>query len=488
MRHLPIHWSEGMFLRPQHFQATDRHRHEQLAVSAAVSDPCCYGFSRLEIDQVALANRQFEIRACQARFRDGTLLSFERGDEPDRIDLAAAGRQVEKLSASLKDPSESSDEVRVYLAIPRYSALEANVAPPGDSSRSRTVLARHDVTDDTSGSNEQELEFRRLNVRVLLSTEDLSGYELLPMAQIRGLANREAAPELAPDFFPAVLSVDAWAPLSQNVVRGIYDMIGRKIEVLAEQATLRQVGFSSSEPGDLDRLIMLSKLLEAQAVLRVIAFAAGVHPRQAYAELCRVVGALAIFEPDRRLGELLPYDHDDLARIFRTVKRRIEVMLNRVADLEYEQRYFVGSGHATLTAALDQKWLQPDWECYVGVLRSDMPEETCHRLLTGDSHLDWKLGNAEEIDRIFRLGLPGLELRPVEQIPRALPARGEWLYYRINTESAAWHAIKVSQNIGVRLRDTLITNPDKLPGQRRVEVAFEGRKTTLEFAVFAVPT
>jgi predicted component of type VI protein secretion system len=117
-----------------------------------------------------------------------------------------------------------------------------------------------------------------------------------------------------------------------------------------------------------------------------------------------------------------------------------------------------------------------------------MPEETCHRLLTGDSHLDWKLGNAEEIDRIFRLGLPGLELRPVEQIPRALPARGEWLYYRINTESAAWHTIKVSQNIGVRLRDTLITNPDKLPGQRRVEVAFEGRKTTLEFAVFAVPT
>ena len=74
----------------------------------------------------------------------------------------------------------------------------------------------------------------------------------------------------------------------------------RKAELLSEQAVSRQVGFSSSEPGDLDRLIMLSKLLEAQATLRVIAFAPGVHPRDAYRELCRVAGQLAIFEPDRK--------------------------------------------------------------------------------------------------------------------------------------------------------------------------------------------
>ena len=488
MRHLQVHWSEGMFLRPQHFQAADRYREEQQSVSASVTDPCCYGFSVLEIDQKALANRQLEIRSCTARFRDGTLISFEHGEEPDRISLESAAKQVEALSASLSAMQEAADEVRVYLAIPKYGPLSPNVSPPADADRGRSRIIRRNVTDDTSGANEEEIEFRQLGVRVLLSTEDLSGYELLPVAQIRGLANREVPPEIDPSFFPPVLSVSAWAPLCHDVMRSVYDMIGKKVEVLAEQATTRQVGFSSSEPGDLDRLFMLAKLLESQGALKVLSFAPGVHPREAYTELCRIAGQLSVFEPDRRLAEIMPYDHDNLATIFRAVMLQIQRMLSRVTNLEFEQRYFVGAGHATLTASLDAKWLQSDWECYVGVLRGDMNEETCHRLLTGDSHLDWKLGSAEDVDRIFRMGLPGLELRPAEQIPRPLPTRGGWLYYRINTNTPAWESIKVNQAMGIRLRDTLITNPEQLPGERRVEVAFEGRKSAIEFAIFAVPT
>ena len=240
--------------------------------------------------------------------------------------------------------------------------------------------------------------------------------------------------------------------------------------------------------GDLERLVTLSKLLEAQGALRVMAFASGVHPREAYTELCRIVGQLSVFEPDRRLGELPSYDHDNLAHVFLTVKQRIEAMLSRVATLEYEQHYFFGVGAATLTASLDQKWLHSDWQCYVGVHRGELTEETCHRLLTGDSHLDWKLGSAEEVDRIFRLGLPGIELQPVEQIPRALPARSGWLYYRVVAKTAAWESVQVTQTMGIRLRDTLITNPEQLPGQRKVEVAFDNRTATLEFAVFAVPS
>ena len=184
----------------------------------------------------------------------------------------------------------------------------------------------------------------------------------------------------------------------------------------------------------------------------------------------------------------MPYDHDNLATIFHSIMKQIERMLSRVTNLEFDQRYFVGAGHATLAATLDAKWLQSDWECYVGVLKGDMTEETCHRLLTGDSHLDWKLGSAEDVDRIFRLGLPGLELRTAEQIPRPLPTRGGWLYFRINTNSPAWQSIQVNQAMGIRLRDTLITNPEQLPGDRRVEVVFEGRKSAIEFAIFAVPT
>ena len=487
MRHLPVHWSEGMFLRPHHFQAADRHWGERLALSKAADDPCSYGIVRIDIDPTALANRQLELRACQARLRDGTLVWLEPGEEPDRINLEQASKEIGALSASLDEAIQAADAVRVYLAVPRFDPSGPNVSPPGPAERSRTNTFRQTLQDETSGGNDQEVEFRRLNVRLRLSTEDLSGYELLPIAQIRQAGNREAAPEIDPDYFPPMLSVDAWPPLGRDLVRGIYDLIGRKVDVLAEQAVTRQVGFSSSEPGDLDRLMMLSKLQESRAVLRVVAFAPGIHPRQAYAELCRIAGQLAIFEPSRKIEELPLYDHDDLARIFRLVKERIETMLSRVAVLEFEQRYFVGLGTASLSVAIEPKWLQSDWQCYVGALRGDLPEEVCHRLLTGDNHLDWKLGSAEEVDRLFRMGVPGLELIPVERPPRALPARSGWLYYKIGTESPAWRSVQATQSMAIRVRDSAILNADQLAGRRRVEVSYDGRVAALEFALFAVP-
>jgi type VI secretion system protein ImpJ len=147
----------------------------------------------------------------------------------------------------------------------------------------------------------------------------------------------------------------------------------------------------------------------------------------------------------------------------------------------------VGVGTATLSAAVDSKWLQSDWQCYVGVLRGHMSEEVCHRLLTGDSHLDWKLGSTEEVDRLFRMGVPGLELFPVDRPPRALPARSGWLYYRIGTENPAWRSVQATQSMGIRLRDSSILNPDELAGRRRVEVAYESQVGSLEFALFAIP-
>ena len=74
MRYLPVHWSEGMFLRPHHFQASERHWAEYVSLQLAARDPCGYGIVKLDIDPVALANRQFEIRACRAVLRDGTLV------------------------------------------------------------------------------------------------------------------------------------------------------------------------------------------------------------------------------------------------------------------------------------------------------------------------------------------------------------------------------------------------------------------------------
>jgi type VI secretion system protein ImpJ len=482
-----------MFLRPHHFQASDRHWAEQAAVRHLASEPCGYGIVKLSIDPAALANRQIQLSACRAVMKDGTLVWLELGQEPDRVGIERAVGTFTKLHAALDDALAAEDTVRIYLAIPRLTAA-ANVSQsPGD--KVRYSATRESLQDDTSGGNDQDVEFRRLNVRLLVSNQDLSGFDLLPVAQVRRTGNREAAPEIDPDYFPPMLEIEAWDPLGRGLVRSIYDLLGRKLEMLSEQAVSRQVGFSSNEPGDLDRLVMLSHVLEAHAALRTIAFAPGVHPRVAYTELCRVAGRLAIFSPQRRMptplegmpAELPLYNHDDLAGIFRDVSARIEYLLNVIQDLKYEQRYFQGIGPASLGVTLEPKWLQADWRWYVGVLRGEIPEEECRSLLSGNTQLDWKLGSARQVDHLFRMGVPGLQLQPLDRPPRALPDKGGWLYYQVGRENVAWNDVRDSQSLAIRLRETLLLNRDALVGKRRIEVSHRGNPAMLEFALFAVP-
>ena len=86
-------------------------------------------------------------------------------------------------------------------------------------------------------------------------------------------------------------------------------------------------------------------LNQASAVLGCLTFAQGVHPFPVYAELCRIVGMLSIFDETRRTPDIPRYDHDDLARIFKWVDLRIRelaVGTDKPDRVPYEQRFFEG--------------------------------------------------------------------------------------------------------------------------------------------------
>ena len=471
MHNLPVHWSEGLFLRPHHFQAADRHWTELLQVGQQWDHQYHYGIRRLEFSDEAIANYQLQVNACHARMRDGTLISIDPGEELDRLDL--------------KEAFAKESVVRVFLAAPKLKMGSANVGPDADPGKSRYAATTQVLQDESLGGNDQEVQLRGLNVRLLLSTQDLAGYEVLPIAQIQRAGEREAVPRVDADYFPPMLACDAWPPLGRDIVRAIYDLIGKKIEVLSEQVTNRSITLVSQEPGDLDRLLMLSELNVAYCTLGVMAFALGVHPLAAYTELCRIVGRLSIFAPERRPPEVPPYDHDDLARIFRWVKERIELLLGAIRDYEYEQRFFVGEGKG-MRVTLESKWFNAEWQWFVGVARGSLSEKECLGLLSPGA-LDWKLGSARQVDALFEYGAEGLHMTPLAQSPRALPPGREWIYYEVSRGNAAWKDVLETQTLAMRLKDTLILNRQELQGQRKLVVSVGGKQAALQFALFAVP-
>ncbi len=486
MRHLPINWHEGLFLRPQHFQSAERHWNELVSKSEQWDHPCHYGLKSIAFSHEAIANYKFELQQISARLCDGTLVELGVDSEPDRVDLKDPLLGGTSVVAGLAEAFEKASVVQVVLAVPRTRLGRRNLGMEGGAEATRYVETVAPIQDENVGGNDQDVSFRSLNARLMLSTQDLSGYETLPIVQIRRSGEGEAVPQVDSDYVPPVIAINAWTGLGRDIVRAAYDLIGRKMDVLGQQVINRGVGLDNQNPGDLERILMLSELNRAHGILRVLAFAPGIHPQWAYGELCGIVGQLSLFSPERRAAELPLYDHDNLGPIFRNLLTRIEALIYTVRDFEFEKRPFIGVGMG-MRVSLDPRWFNSDWEWYIGVNKGDLTRQECLDLLSA-GQLDWKFGSERMVEALFKQRAEGLSLIPVDRPIRALPARSEWLYYEIpRDEKPAWRDVQMTQTLALRLRDSLIMNLDRLQGQQTLEVSARGKRVPLQFALFAVP-
>src|SRR3954465_532700 len=109
-----VHWYDGMFVGPHHFQYAERQSRLALKESEDWFHPFDWGILSLEVDEKALVRFQVVVTECQARFRDGTRLSI-----PDDCEVDSSG-----LSEDLAAAFERERKVVVNLAIPALHLKE----------------------------------------------------------------------------------------------------------------------------------------------------------------------------------------------------------------------------------------------------------------------------------------------------------------------------------------------------------------------------
>ena len=465
-----LHWHEGMFLRPHHFQAAQRQSLELANLNEKWDQHHNWGLRAIELDLNALANHRFVVRVLKARMGDGTLVAE---DKPLELDLRTA--------------FAGENQLTVYLAVPIFNLGQPNVGQNGASDFARFLLEEpKDLQDENTGVGPQPIQFRLLNIKLLLSTEDHAGYAVLPIARVKKAATAEGKPELDETYIPPVLACDAWKPLAAGILERVYDRIGQILQMMAEMVVSRGISFDSQAQGDAQIFSQLRILNEAYALLGVLAFAEGVHPFPAYLELCRLAGQLAIFHPDRRVPDLPRYDHDDLGRCFYAVKRFIDACFEAGPKPEYMQREFIGAGFR-MQVVLEPSWLEPKYQVFVGV-KSQLKPEDLLRLLTGARPgLNMKIGSSERADEIFRRGLIGLRFAPPQRLPRALPSIPGLVYLQVDrgSQPEEWQYAHRSLSLAVRFNEQLILG--NIENQRVITIALGTQRTTLEFILFIVP-
>ncbi|MCA9192388.1 MAG: type VI secretion system baseplate subunit TssK [Planctomycetales bacterium] len=469
MRNPAVNWSEGMFLRPQHFQAAERYWAERLSHNIDFCTPFSYGLQRVVISSEALANGCLELSGLRARWQDGTILCQEE-NHVERVDLK------KRL-----DPKLGKQPVTAYLALPILQDGQPNVTQDTGGLFRYREFSRS-IDDETLGGNRQEIFVRLPNYRILFSHEEMAGYDILPIARLVPSQTMDGQYLIDSDYFPPSLTIQAWPDLA-GVVRAIYDVIGSRIQSLCDIIQTKNITLSSQSQGDLEKILLLHALNEASGELSCLAFAPGVHPLVAYTSLCRIVGKVAIFGRDLVVNDVPPYDHEDLARIFKWTLDKIRKLIFSVKEDEYEQRYFVGSGRG-MVVQLEPEWFGLEWDWYFGVDPVNISRDALLYLLKNT--IDWKLGSSDKVEHYMTVQQPGVKLRPVAQIPRALPSRGNWVFLEIKREGDAWQHVQATQSLAMRVRSEQIANLDSLEGTRRLRLAIDGQTYGLEFAVFAV--
>jgi type VI secretion system protein ImpJ len=473
MRNPPVHWFQGMFLRPQHFQAADRYWLERETTSQQFDHPYGYGLRAIQLPPaVALQNGQLEVSGLKARLRDGTLVVQEASDV-QRIEL---GDRFANLDIA---------NVVVYIAVASIQEGQTNVARGAESAVTcRYVEFTRSSPDESFGDEPQEIHHKRVNAQIVFSTDDLSGFETVPICRLVRSSKGDGTFVIDEDFFPCCLALDAWPPLAA-IVRSIYDLIGSRIHELSAELTENSVDMSNMHPGDLEKLWMISTLNEAYGELTNLAFAPGVHPFTAYTALCGIIGRVAIFGETRAIPTLERYDHEGKSPQFKAIHNELKRLIFSVRGNNVIRRDFIGSGNG-MQVSLEQEWFSTGWDWYFGVNPLNLKAHEGMKLLK--DYIDWKLGSSDRVGYLFENRAEGVRLIPVEQTPRALPARGNWLFFKISTDNEEWRHVQVTQTLAMRVGSEQIANLDSLPGAKRIRVMVGGKVFGLEFSVFAVQT
>jgi type VI secretion system protein ImpJ len=468
-----VHWGEGVFLKPHHFQSSLRFQHDQMRRQHMWDSPYAWGLQVFDLDREALADHRVIIHRLSARFPDGTALELGPADRlPERnlYEIFRAQRQVD-----------------LFIGVPELvlGASWANLANDADSpGRFRVREVR--CLDENTGLNPQTILVRRLNARLFFGDEDRTGYQVLPIGRVVKSDQADGTPELDREFIPPLLRCDIWPGLQTDILYAIVERIDRKIDDLAQRVKKEGIAMDRVQRDGGRILHQLAQLNAAAAVLRVLLHVQGLHPLWAFIELSRLVGQLSIFGKERRTPHGLPrYNHDNLFTCFDGLKSLLDVFLNIVEDPKYQSRLFKGKGRR-MQVALESAWLEQGWRLFIGV-HCPLDEKTCTDILTRPRELNMKIGSSDRVDEIFSEGLAGLRFARLAGTPPMLPAQTGMIYFQIQRDAhdQEWQHVQRSLQLAMRLRQELILG--NIDGKHQLSVRTGEKTVSFEFTLFAVP-
>ncbi|MGE5488970.1 MAG: type VI secretion system baseplate subunit TssK [bacterium] len=422
----PVIWAKGTFLTPQHLQIQDRYIESTLGFSLNALNYRPWGFSRLQIDQAALAGGFFAIASCTGLFPDG--LPF---DIPD----SDAAPPPKPLATYF----EENDTIEIYLAIPPYRERGLNVSADRQGADTRFIAEVVVVRDENSGVTERPIQLARKNLRFLAGSENREGVTSMRVARVR--RTPAGTLQLDPRFVPPLLDIGANEYLVA-IARRLVEILAAKSSTLAGMRRQKNQTLADFTSADIANFWLLYTVNTHLPLLRHIFESRKGHPENLYSLMLSLAGALTTFSLKIAPRDLPIYDHEDLETCFTDLDEKLRFLLETVVPsnfvalpLKLVQPFIYA------TALADDKYLR-DTRMYLAI-SAEMSEA---ELINRTPQLI-KICSATHIEHLVRQALPGLALTHVARPPSSIPMKLNYQYFSISQSGLAWEAVQRARNL-----------------------------------------
>lgn len=420
-------WSEGMFLRPQHFQQHERYIENLVQKRCSGLQPYGWGFSHLKIDTDLLAVGKLALTACSGLFPDGTPFNLPEDDDlPLPLDIVQDLRN---------EP--------VFLALPlrRPEALELDNAS-NTNGLGRFRLDEWQIKDTTQRSDFKVLvQVGRLKTRLMRQSDERSGYTCLAIARVVE-ARADKTIVLDEQFIPATLNCAAIGKL-QGYINELYGLLHTRAEAIAGRVASAGQG-GVAEVAD---FLLLQCVNRYQPLFAHLSKGDGFHPEAFYRCAIQMAGELStFFRNDKRPLAFSSYDHEDLQATFLPVMEELRQLLGKVYEPRAVQIPLKGPKYGTYAAKRPDRNLL-EGAAFVLAASAEIPTEQLRR----DFPQQTIIGPVEEIRQYISSLTPGIALHPMAVAPRQIPYHAGFTYFEVEKHGEVWKKMAASGGFAIHI-------------------------------------
>jgi type VI secretion system protein ImpJ len=420
-------WSEGLFLRPQHFQQNVRYLEQYVEGRSRGLRPGAWGCDSLTVDQDMLRIGKVAISSARGVFPDGTPFNIPDDDPPPT-------------------PLELNENVRdevVYLGLPVRQQGTPEVGEGLDGEGLARYVRREQSVSDVSSSDlaAAPMHVGALRTRLLLHSDQREEYACVPVAHvIEQEADKNV--QLQNKFIPTVLNCQG-APVLSGFLTELQGLLHARGETLATRVS----GSGRGGAAEFADFLLLQAVNRYEPLIAHLATVDGLHPEDVYRLLVSMAGELATLTTTvRRPREFPEYKHHDLRSSFDPVISALRDAFSTVQKEAAtplplkERRYGI-----RVSKIADRNLIQE--AVFVLAVHADMPTEDLMKRFPSIV----KIGSVERIRDLVNSQLPGIPLRSLPVAPRQIPYHAGFAYFELERGNEYWADLAASGGIAMQI-------------------------------------